>query len=216
MQFINETLGDGVVPQAKHDSKEQKKQDYHDETQIIEEMLNEIDQWARTPSDTSTSDTKNKNCWWITVIPAVGKPSLGAKVAKVFQNEKSLYAQYFVTRDVAATTDPDNIFPAMAQQLAEKSPLAALVIHHKLETTPLSIFKEFSDGQARSLLLEPLLAIAQYAPKVVVVIHGVDELANAEPSIISRITSVLCSIMSDLLANVKILIFSQPEKWIKC
>ena len=206
LQFINEALGDRVVPQAKYDSKEQKKRDYHDETCKVEEMINEIEQWARTPSD-----IKNKNCWWITCRPAVvGKPSIGAKVAKAFQKENTLYAQYFVTRDVAVTTDPDNILPTMAQQLAEKSPLAALVIQDKLET-PL---KEFSDGQARSLLLEPLLAIAQYAPKVVVVIHGVDELANAEPSIISKVISVLCGIMSDLPANVKILIFSQPKRWI--
>ena len=208
LQFINETLGDRVVPQAKYDSKEQKKQEYHKETAKIEGMLNEIEQWARTPSD-----TKNKNCWWILSRPAVGKPSIGAKVAKTFQNEKSLFAQYFVTRDVAATTDPHNILLTMAQQLAEKSPLAALIIRDKLET-PLSIVKEFSDGQAQALLLEPLRAIAQYAPKVFVVIYGVDELANAEPSVISKVTSVLCSITSDLPANVKILIFSRPEQWI--
>ena len=208
LQFINETLGDRVVPQAKYDSKEQKNQEYHKETAKIEGMLNEIEQWARTPSD-----TKNKNCWWILSRPAVGKPSIGAKVAKTFQNEKSLFAQYFVTRDVAATTDPHNILLTMAQQLAEKSPLAALIIRDKLET-PLSIVKEFLDGQAQALLLEPLRAIAQYAPKVFVVIYGVDELANSEPSVISKVTSVLCSITSDLPANVKILIFSRPEQWI--
>ena len=76
--------------------------------------------WARTPSDT-------KNCCWITGRPAVGKSTIGAKVAKTFQDEKILYAQYFVTRNIPATTDPDNILPTMAEQLAEKSPFAALM-----------------------------------------------------------------------------------------
>ena len=86
----------------------------------------------------------------------------------------------------------------MAHQLAEKSPLAALVIQDKLESTPHSVVKKLSVCQAEALLLEPLRAIAQYSPKVVVVIDGVDELANAEPLILSEVTSVLCSTMSDL------------------
>ena len=100
----------------------------------------------------------------------------------------------------------------MAQQLAEKSPLAALVIQDKLETTPHSVVKKLSVHQAEALLLEPLRAIAQYVPKIVVVVDGVDELAKAEPLILSEVTSILCSTMLNLPANVKILIFSRPEQ----
>ena len=170
-------------------------------------MLNDIERWACTGSDT-------ENCWWITGRPAVGKSTIGAKVAETFEDEKSLYAQYFAARNIPVTTDPENIFPTLAKQLAEKSPLVSLVIQEKLETTPPSIVKRFSDRQAQALLLEPLQAIAQYAPKVVVVIDGVDELADSEPSVLSEVTSVLCGIMSALPANVKILIFSRPEQWI--
>ena len=101
--------------------------------------------------------------------PGVGKSTIGAKVAEIFKDEKSLYAQYFTTRNIVVTTDPDNIFPTLAQQLAKKSSLAALVIQEKLETTPLSVVEKLSLCQAQTLLLEPLQAIAQYAPKVVVV-----------------------------------------------
>ena len=102
----------------------------------------------------------------------------------------------------------------MAEQLAKKSPLAALVIHDMLEKTPPSVIKKLSDRQARALLLEPLRVIAQYSLKVVVVIDGVDELAKAAPSVLSKVTSVLCSIMSDIPTNVKVLIFSRPEQMI--
>jgi nucleoside-triphosphatase THEP1 len=205
LQFIEETLGHRVVPQAKYDSEGQKQREYHETTR--KGVLDEIKLWTDTRSDT-------KNCWWITGKPGVGKSTIGAKVAESFKDEKSLYAQYFITRNIKYTTDPNNILPTMAQQLAKKSPLAALVIQDKLETTPLSVVEKLSVRQAKALLLEPLQAIARYAPKIVVVIDGVDELANAEPSVLSEVTSVLCSIMSDLPANVKILIFSRPEQWI--
>jgi nucleoside-triphosphatase THEP1 len=205
LKFIEKTLGNRVVPQAKHDSKDQKKREYHKETR--KGVLDDIRLWTDTHSDT-------KNCWWITGRPGVGKSTIGAKVAETFEDENSLYAEYFVTRNIAATTDPENILPTMAQQLAENSLFAAQAIQDKLKTTPLSDIKKLSDCQAQALLLEPLRAIAQCAPKVVVIIDGVDELANAEPSVLSKFTSILCSIMSELSANVKILIFSRPEQWI--
>ena len=205
LKFIEKTLGHRVVPQAKYDWKEQKKGECHQETR--KGVLSDIKQWTDTYSET-------KNCWWITGKPAVGKSTIGAKVAETFEDEKSLYAQYFVTRSIAATTDPENIIPTMAQQLAENSLFAAQAIQDKLENTPLSVVKKFSEEQAKALLLEPLRAISQYASKVVVVIDGVDELANTEPSVLSKVTSVLCRIMLNLPANVKILIFSRPEQWI--
>jgi hypothetical protein len=140
LQFIEETLGHRVVPQAKYDSEGQKEREYHEETR--KGVLSEIGQWARTRSDT-------ENCWWVTGKPGVGKSTIGAKVAETFEDEKSLYAQFFVTRNIAATTDPDNIIPTMAKQLAEKSPLAALVIQDKLETTPLSDIKNFQIAKLR-------------------------------------------------------------------
>ena len=203
MKFIEKKLGHRVVPQAKYDSKEQKKRECHEETR--KGVLDDIKQWTDTYSDT-------KNCWWITGKPAVGKSTIGAKSAEAFEDENCLYAQYFITRSIASTTDPENILPTMAQQLAENSLFAAQAIQDKLEKTPLSVVKKFSDDQAKALLLEPLRAISQYAPKAVVIIDGVDELANTEPSILSKVTSVLCSIMSDLPANVEILIFSRPEQ----
>ena len=205
LKFIEKTLGYRAIPQAKYDWKDQKKREYRDHTR--KGVLNEIRVWACTHSDT-------ENCWWVTGRPGVGKSTIGAKVASTFEDEKSLYAQYFVTRNIAVTTDPENILPTMAQQLAENSPLAALAIEDKLNTTLPSIVKNFSDLQAKVLLLEPLRAIAPYYPKVVVVIDAVDELVDAPPLDLSKVTSVLCSIASDLPANVKVLIFSRPEQWI--
>ena len=88
LQFIKETLGDRVVPQAKYNSRGQMERECHNETR--KGVLDEIELWARTPSDT-------KNCWWITGKPGVGKSTIGkstigVKVAEIFEDEKSLYA----------------------------------------------------------------------------------------------------------------------------
>ena len=206
LQSINQTLGDRVVPQAKYVSKGQKELELHRET--CKGVLDKIEQWA------CTHDSDTKNCWWITGRPGVGKSTIGVKVAEISMDEKSLYAQYFITPNIVATTNPNNIIPTMAQQLAEKAPLAARLIQNKLKTTPLGVLEKFSPHQAEVLLLEPLRAIAQYSPKVMIIIDGVDELANAKRSKIPEITSILCSTMSNLPANVKILIFSRPERWI--
>ena len=162
------------------------------------------------------SHSANNNCYWITGGPAVGKSTIAAKLTETFKDKKILYAQYFVNRNIGDSTDLDNVLPTMAHQLAENSPLAAVTIQDMLNTTPIGDVKELSNSQAQALLVEPLRAIANKAPKVtvVVVIDGIDELANADPSVLSRVTSVLCSVMSDLPPNVKILIFSRPEHWI--
>ena len=94
LQFIKETLGDRVVPQAKRDSKGQKERECHEDTR--KEVLDEIELWAHTRSDI-------ENCWWITGKPGVGKSTIGAKVAEIFEDEKSLYAEYFITRNIAVT-----------------------------------------------------------------------------------------------------------------
>ena len=102
LQFIKETLGDRVVPQAKYDSKGQKDRECHEETR--KEVLDEIELWARTPSDTL-------NCWWITGKPGVGKSTIGAKAAEIFEDEKSLYAQYFIRKTLSYLTITFSTFP---------------------------------------------------------------------------------------------------------
>lgn len=202
MGSIQTSLGNRVVPMAKYDSEGQKKREYHEQTR--KDVLNQIAVWTDQKSGTA-------RCMWVTGRTGVGKSTIGAQVAERLEDERSLYAQFFVTRDIADTTNPDNIFPTMAQQLAEKSSLAAVVIHEKLEVTLPSLVKRLSYEQALAIFVEPLRTITSYANKVVIIIDGVDELDNTDASTLSKVTSILCSVIRDLPSKVRILVLSRPE-----
>ena len=202
LRFIQTTLGKHVVPLAKYDAKGQKKREYHEKTR--KDVLEKIATWIDTESKTA-------RCMWITGKAGVGKSTIGIQVAERLEDENSLYAQFFVTRDITDTTDPDNIFPTMARQLAERSPFAAVVIHDKLKDIPRSTVKKLSLEQALAIFVEPLRVIAQFEDKVVVVVDGVDELANTDPDILSEVTAVLCTIIQELPSKIRILVFSRPE-----
>src|SRR5882762_11490531 len=200
---IQTKLGKRVIFQAKYDAEGQKKREYHDKTR--KKVLDKIATWTFQESETA-------RCMWITGKAGVGKSTIGMEVAKRLEDENRLYAQFFITRDIAHTTDPDNIFPTMAWQLAERSPLAAVVIHDKLEHVRASHIKEFSFHQVHAIFVEPLRAIPQYEDKVVIIVDGIDELDNTDPSTLSKVTSVLCRVMHDLPSKVRILVLSRPEQ----
>ena len=223
--YIKETLGSRVVPQAKYE--EQRKLQCHEVTR--DEVLTEIDVWTRTPSP-------SEHCLWILGKPGVGKSAIGITATKCLKDRKritanssgvdqvaqttaecwlkekaSLFAQFFVNRALALTTEPNHIFPTLAMQLASAYPLAALLIHNTLIKTP-TIAKTLSEAQARALFIEPICAIARYKPDMaVVVIDGVDELSDTNSVLLSHFTSILSTVVSDLPENVKFLVFSRPE-----
>ncbi|KAJ6548775.1 hypothetical protein B0H19DRAFT_1237461 [Mycena capillaripes] len=204
LQFIQTELGNHVVPLAKYDVAEQKKKrEYHKQTR--QSVLGKIAQWK-------DAGPNSEYCLWITGKVGVGKSTIGTHVAEKSKDDKSLYAQFFISRDIDATTNPDNIFPTMAQQLAERSPLAALVIHEKLKKVLPSHISSLSDNQARAIFIEPLKAIAQYEGKIFIIIDGIDELADTDPSIISEVTAILCRVVLDLPSQVKVLVLSRPEQ----
>lgn len=203
LRSIQIKLGKRVIPLAKYDAEGQKKREYHDKTR--KQVLDRITTWTYQESETA-------RCMWITGKAGVGKSTIGVQVAKRLEDENSLSAQFFVSRDIPHTTDPDNIFPTMAQQLAERSPLAAVVIYDQLKEVCPSHIKELSFQQARAIFVEPLRAIAQYEDKVVIVVDGVDELENTDPSTLSKVTSILCRVMHDLPSKVRILVLSRPEQ----
>ncbi|KAJ7909118.1 hypothetical protein B0H13DRAFT_2493818 [Mycena leptocephala] len=205
LQSIQATLGKRIVPSAKYDAKEQREREYIVNTRL--DILEEIMTWTNLKSNT-------ENCLWITGKVYVGKSTIAAHLAEKLGDEKSLYAQFFIARAIDSTTDPDSIFPTMAWQLAERSPLAAVLIKKNLDSVP-SHASRLSKEQASALFLEPLQVIAQYAGKVVIILDGVDELVKLRefPTFtLSKVTSILCDIVHDLPPQVKVLILSRPEQ----
>ena len=131
----------------------------------------------------------------------------------------TLVAEYFVSFREATTSSIESLFPTIAMQLANASPVAQVVIDDALKQTP-TIADEFNDDQARALFIEPLCAVAaeHNLHKLVMVIDGVDEFvdkfARANQDVLYTVTSTLCDAMAKLPPNVRVLILSRPERGI--
>jgi NACHT domain len=163
-------------------------------------ILKELEWWATELSD-------DQRICWIAGIPGSGKSTIAATIARRLKECNVLCAQYFISRNVPDTTDPQRLFPTIARQLAE-SPAAARVIHDELTGTSAdTLAKE----QAMALLLKPIQAVSRPSGTLVIVIDALDELRSAGTE---DVPSILSSVASQLPENAKLIITSRPENWI--
>ncbi|KIJ53907.1 hypothetical protein M422DRAFT_95999, partial [Sphaerobolus stellatus SS14] len=115
-----------------------------------------------------------EHCYWITGPPGSGKSTLAATLARWLKDQKLLYAQYFISRNIPETTAPEKLFPTLALQLAQYSPSAAAEIKTALGTRAPG---DLEFKQAQSFLLRPLKKIAdeRQDQMVLIVIDALDE-----------------------------------------
>ncbi|KAJ7728998.1 hypothetical protein B0H16DRAFT_1697281 [Mycena metata] len=150
-----------------------------------------------------------KRIFWITGIAGTGKSTLSATlVDNLCKKGTPVAAQFFISRNIPETTNPDKILPTIAQQLAEFSPAAAHIIHDTLKDHFPSSRKE----QVQALLLAPIRELSRYHNGVVIVIDALDELRDAAKNVL-EILSTIAPRDCDLPDNVRFLITSRPEHW---
>src|ERR1700675_4579674 len=127
-QFLSQTLYRHTVANATYD--EQGKQPCDADTRIA--MLADIKTWVYDMSSSSQSFL------WLTGDPGSGKSAITASVARDCKDAGILWAQFFINRNNADTTDPKSYFPSIARQLAVHIPDSdvALGIHDALKTMP--------------------------------------------------------------------------------
>jgi nucleoside-triphosphatase THEP1 len=160
-------------------------------------ILKELEWWATELSD-------DQRICWIAGIPGSGKSTIAATIARRLKEYNVLCAQYFISRNVPDTTDPQRLFPTIARQLAE-SPAAARVIHEELRGTSAdTLAKE----QAMALLLKPIQAASRQSGTLVIVIDALDELESPGKD---DVASILSSVASQLPKNARLVITSRPE-----
>lgn len=157
------------------------------------QILAELDAWVQA-KDVLT-ETQGQ-CLWITGVAGVGKSAIAITVVKNLldrlpisstnsssqpdPNAPILGGQYYVKHS-DETSDVHKLFPTLALQLAEVSPLAALAIENALMKKP-TLASEFCLEQAQQLFLAPLEELVRIVePRVVtVVVDGLDELKELE------------------------------------
>nr|KAJ7592999.1 hypothetical protein C8J56DRAFT_487733 [Mycena floridula] len=165
-------------------------------------ILDNIMSWISGNHSRSIS----RQCICIVGVPGSGKSTIAATVVSKLEGSKSpgiLTAEFFIRRGIRETTNPNNIFPTIAQQLAHLSPRMANVINAVIQNSNMSLLRQLSQEQVDKLFLEPL----REAPGIVVtVIDALDELVS--PTLFARL---LIYIIPKLPPNARLLLTTRNE-----
>ena len=196
--FIKETLASHIAANYKHT--DQSKSLCAEGTRL--ELLEYIQQWL-LPQPSNA-----ERIFWVTGIPGSGKSTLSATIVEnLRENDTPVSAQFFISRNVPETIDPNKIIPTIAQQLAS-FPTAARVLKRALKNG----YPAKRGEQVTSLLLDPIRELCHSRDVVVILIDALDELKDAAKSVI-EILSHIAPIDSDLPNNIRFVITSRPEHW---
>ncbi|KIM76096.1 hypothetical protein PILCRDRAFT_13006 [Piloderma croceum F 1598] len=201
-QFLANMLNTHTVTNATYDKQGKQPCDANTRTAI----LADIDTWMHDFSGDC------QNFLWLTGDPGSGKSAITASVAKKCKNDGTLWAQFFINRNNADTTDPKSYFPSIARQLIDRMPDSdvAVAIYGALQNK-CAIVDDISIEQASKLFVDAIEVASKLNSEkaVVVVIGGLDETNRSR----LRLTA---GIFAELFAklrcrNAKVFISSRTE-----
>ena len=199
-QFLSQML----VTAMKTSYNEQGKQLCDEDTRI--DILSDIRMWVY---DTSS---KSQNFLWLTGDPGSGKSTIAASIARECERTGILWAQFFISRNNADTTEPKSYFPTIARQLCNHIPDSdvTLEIHDALKEDPF-LMDDISADQASKLFIDALEVASKLDPErpIVVVIDGLDETSRPRLRIAADIFSKLFAKLR--CRNAKVFISSRTE-----
>ena len=197
--FIKETLASHIA--AKYQHTDQSKSLCAHGTRV--KLLANIKHWLLSPPSNA------ERIFWVTGIPGSGKSTLSATIVEILrENDTPVSAQFFISRNIPETIDPNKIIPTIAQQLARSSSTAARVLEKALKNG----YPGTRDKQVSRLLLDPIRELSKSRDVVVILIDALDELEDAARSV-KEILSHIAPINCDLPNNVRFVITSRPERW---
>ncbi|KZP05666.1 hypothetical protein FIBSPDRAFT_805596, partial [Athelia psychrophila] len=173
------------------------------------EVLAEIMEWKNDKSDES------QGFLWLTGEPGAGKSAITASIARACKDDGTLWAQFFINRNNAETTDPRLYFPSIARQFIDHSahPDVAIAIVEALKSQP-SLMDGISHAQASQLFVNAftIACASNQEQPVVVVIDGLDETDPAKLADTAQIFSqIFSSLSGPTTRNAKVLISSRTD-----
>ena len=199
LAFIEKKLASHIA--AKYEHTDQSKSLCADGTRV--KPLADIMDWLLSPPSNA------ERIFWVTGIMGSGKSTFSATIVeKLRENHTPVSAQFFISRNIPETIDPNKIIPTIALQLAISSPAAARVLEMALKDG----YPATRAKQVTSLLLNPIRELSKSRDVVVILIDALDELKDAAKNVI-EILSHIAPINCDLPNNVRFVITSRPERW---
>ncbi|KAG6843546.1 hypothetical protein H0H87_003346 [Tephrocybe sp. NHM501043] len=156
----------------------------------------------------------SQNFLWLTGAPGCGKSAVTATIAQEAKDRRILWAQFFINRNLAHTTDPNMYFPSIARQLSDFSVKVERHVHNTIQEAP-SVADHISPRQAAELFVGAVAEACKFNPKmpVLVIIDGLDETNRNHLDNTAIIFSHLFAGLSTY-PNAKIMIASRTEQQI--
>ncbi|KIJ46007.1 hypothetical protein M422DRAFT_778568 [Sphaerobolus stellatus SS14] len=113
---------------------------------------------------------------WLYGPAGAGKSTIAQTIAEQCdkKDKKNLAFSYFFSRRNANRSDLTKFIPTFAYQLVRTVPSLDTSVREAVRSDP-SIFAQSLEAQARALIVEPLKAVTEQVPSMVVVIDGLDE-----------------------------------------
>jgi len=171
--------------------------------QLLEEIMN----WICDISEGSPS------FFWLSGDPGVGKSAVTASTAQECKRRKILWAQFFINRNDATTTDPQLYFPSIVKQMSEHKHSVGKAIQNILKEQP-DYMKDEMAVQARELFLRAVRVASESDPgkPIAIVIDALDE---TDVKRLNDTAEIFSRILVDLPCNVKVFISSRVENVIR-
>jgi len=174
------------------------------------EILKDITDWMADLSAAS------QNFFWLTGDPGCGKSAITASLARRYKDQNVLWAQYFINRNDAKTTDPRVYFPSIARQMSEHSSehssdqSVSKVIYNTLKDKP-SLLDGMTTDQALLLFVEVVQVACDLdkSKPVAIFIDGLDETSRKSLEDTATIFSGLFKTLQR--PNAKVFISSRTD-----
>lgn len=148
----------------------------------------------------------SRQCVCLVGYPGSGKTTIAISLDKALAEASKLgglqVADYFFRRGVESTTQLENIFPTIAQQLCRISFGIAKAIYDAICEDP-SLDSMSLEKLAQILVLNP---VRSHKGIIAIIMDGLDE--SADPA---RLALCLANLLKKLPRNVRLILTSRPD-----
>lgn len=168
--------------------------------------LKEIEEWANRPSS-----GRNQAIYLMKGAFGTGKSTIAHEISKRLNSEGQLAASFFFLRDSPGFNSPNLVFSTIARQLALSQPLLRQhIVGATRSHMKYGVDKQSMESQVRDLIIEPLkLAPKDHLP-IVIIIDGLDECSENNPTSRTRMLDLLINAVYEIPITLRILITTRP------
>ncbi|KIJ44787.1 hypothetical protein M422DRAFT_251777 [Sphaerobolus stellatus SS14] len=149
---------------------------------------------------------------WLYGPAGAGKSTIAQTIAEQCDHRKNLAFNYFFSRRNANRNDLTKFIPTFAYQLVHTIPSLGKPVRKAIDSNP-SILGQRLELQAKTLIVEPLEAVSERMPCMVVVIDGLDEYSDGTGNLpLENLVRILVKAIKDM--RFRIFFASRPESYI--